>query len=291
MITVIGSLNMDLTTIVDQYPKLGETLIGKKFQTNFGGKGANQAIAAARLGGQVQMIGCVGEDTFGEEYKSHLKKEGIVTDNIKTVSSHTTGTASITIAENDNSIIVVPGANFELKPEHIHSCKNVIRDSDLVLLQLEIRMDTVETALQLASEYGVKTIVNPAPFQPIPNHWWDMITYLTPNEHEAEALMKSENFKEEYKEKLIITLGEKGCIYFENGKEVQIPASQVEVIDTTGAGDTFNGALAYFINKGLSLKDACFYAVQAASLSVTKFGAQGGMPTLKELEDFIGKCI
>jgi ribokinase len=287
MITVIGSLNIDLTTTVNRYPRLGETLLGKKFQRNFGGKGANQAIAVARLGGAVRMIGCVGDDLFGEEYISHLNKEGIIADFVEPVTHSSTGTASIFITEGDNLIVVVPGANFELTPEKIEKYREIISQSNVLLIQLEIPMDTIEKVLEIAHEFGVRVILNPAPFRSIPSHWWDIITYLTPNEHEAECLKQEESFKEEYREKLIITRGNQGLTFYQHGREIEISAPKVEVADTTGAGDTFNGALTHFLNEGYSLKEACDFAVYAASLSVTKLGAQGGMPSLQELKDFI----
>ncbi|MET3696963.1 ribokinase [Bacillus oleivorans] len=287
MITVIGSLNIDLVTSVDRYPKLGETLLGSNFQTKYGGKGANQAVAAARLGGTVRMVGCVGSDSYGDDYRSYLQNEGVLVDNVEPVTHTSTGTASITIAEGDNSIIVVPGANFALTPEVIEAKKDAIANSKVILLQLEIPMETVEKVLEIASEHKVITILNPAPFQPIPAHWWNMITYITPNEHEAAMLMESPDFKEEYKEKIIMTNGSKGVVFYQDSKEQLIPAPKVEVVDTTGAGDTFNGAFAYFLHEGKGLDEACRYAVRAASLSVTKFGAQGGMPTLEELKSFM----
>ncbi|HWO78516.1 MAG TPA: ribokinase [Bacillus sp. (in: firmicutes)] len=291
MITVIGSLNIDLVTSVERYPKLGETLLGNDFQTKYGGKGANQAVAAARLGGAVQMVGCVGSDSYGDNYRSYLKGEGILIDNVEPVTHTSTGTASITIAEGDNSIIVVPGANFALTPDVIESKKEVIANSQVILLQLEIPMETVEKVLEIAKENDVVTILNPAPFQTIPAHWWDMITYITPNEHEAAMLMESADFKQGYKEKIIMTNGSKGVVFYQDGMEQMVPAPKVEVVDTTGAGDTFNGALAYFLHEGKVLNEACRFAVGAASLSVTKFGAQGGMPTLEELKSFMGETF
>ncbi|WAA09267.1 ribokinase [Fervidibacillus albus] len=291
MITVIGSLNMDLVTTVDRFPKLGETLLGNTFQTNFGGKGANQAVAASRLGGKVQMVGCVGEDAFGRDYLSYLKKEGIIIDYVEPVTGTSTGTASIFIVEGDNSIVIVPGANFELTPRKMEALEEVIASSDVLLLQLEIPMETVNKALQIAAKHQVTTILNPAPFQPIPKDWWDWITYITPNEHEAAAMMDDDSFLDQYKEKMIITNGKNGLLYFEDGKEIQIPAPTVNAVDTTGAGDTFNGALAFFLTEGYSKKEACRLAVYAASLSVTKFGAQSGMPTKEQLDAFIESDI
>ncbi|WAA12540.1 ribokinase [Fervidibacillus halotolerans] len=287
MITVIGSLNMDLVTTVDRFPKLGETLLGNTFQTKYGGKGANQAIAASRLGGEVQMIGCVGEDAFGRDYLSHLKREGIIVEYVEPVTDSPTGTASIFIVEGDNSIVIVPGANFQLTPQKLESIEETIASSDMLLLQLEIPMETVDQALQIAAKHHIPTILNPAPFQPIPKKWWEWITYITPNEHEAAAMMADDHFQEQYKEKMIITNGKNGLLYYEEGNEIHIPAPTVKVVDTTGAGDTFNGALAYFLTEGYSKKEACQLAVYAASLSVTKLGAQGGMPTQEQLRSFI----
>ena len=287
MITVIGSLNIDLTTVVDHYPRLGETYIGNKFNKHYGGKGANQAVAIARLGGSVRMIGCVGDDSFGKEYTSYLKNENIIIDNVVPVTHSSTGTASIIIADNDNLIIVVPGANYELTPEKIEQLREVISQSSIILMQLEIPLETIEAVLQIAKEYDVKVVLNPAPFQPIPAHWWDMITHMTPNEHEAESLMQDPSFKQEYKDKLIITQGGNGITFYENGIAKTIPAPKVDVVDTTGAGDTFNGAFTYFLDEGYSLEQACQFAVRAASLSVTKMGAQSGIPTMEELTQFI----
>ncbi len=288
MITIIGSLNMDFTSIVDLYPGLGETVIGKEFHHQFGGKGANQAVAAARLGGSVHMIGRVGGDSFGKQYLSHLSEESIFFDNVEPVPHSSTGVSSVILTEEDNLIIVVPGANYELTPQDIEAYREQIENSDVVVLQLEIPMESVEKALEIASNKGVTTILNPAPYQEFPSEWWPMITYLTPNEHEAELLMKSPGFHEEYKEKLIITNGKDGIVYYKDGESIFIKAPVVEAVDTTGAGDTFNGALSYFLDEGYEFHDACYHATYAASLSVTKFGAQGGMPSLQALKQFMG---
>jgi ribokinase len=289
MITVIGSLNIDLTTVVSRYPKIGETLLGSTFETKFGGKGANQAVASARLGGSVQMIGCVGDDSFGIRYKENLRLEGIQIDHVKTIPGVSTGTASITVADGDNSIIVVPGANFSLTPEIIEEKQQVIANSSIVIIQLETPMETVEKVLEIAKAHDIVTILNPAPYQAIPAHWWDMITYITPNEHEAAQMMEDMELKEVVKEKMIMTNGKNGVVFYKDIKPYNVPAPKVVAVDTTGAGDTFNGALASFLHEGYELEEACQYAVHAASLSVTKEGAQGGMPNLEELFHFMGK--
>ncbi|WP_366514432.1 ribokinase [Paenibacillus sp.] len=286
---MIGSLNVDLTSTVERYPKMGETIIGTDFRQNFGGKGANQAVAAAKLGGSVHMIGRVGTDHFGQQYISYLKEQSVDINNVEPVTDSATGISSIVVTEGDNLIIVVPGANYELTPADIDACREQIERSNVIVLQLEIRMDTVARVLDIASDKGITTILNPAPYQDFPSDWWEKITYLTPNEHEAEMLMKSSGFRDEFMDKLIITNGKNGIVYYKNGQEVFIKAPVVQAEDTTGAGDTFNGALSYCLDQGYAFHDACYHATYAASLSVTKFGAQGGMPTLQELKQFMDR--
>lgn len=287
MITVLGSINMDLVTVTSKDPSLGETVMGEQFSTIPGGKGANQAVAAAKLGAEVQMIGRVGDDLFGKEYLTHLRNVGISTKNVKPVTDEKTGIASITVYEGDNKIIVVPGANLHVTPEVVEGCKEEILKSDWLLLQFEIPMESVEKALEIAHKGGVNVILNPAPFAHIPKHWFEMITYLTPNEYEAEelyTLYKSEpELLNRMKEKLVITKGSQGVLVFDRGKETLIPALKVTAADTTGAGDTFNGALAVALSEGRGLKSACEFAVRASGLSVTKLGAQSGMPSREEV--------
>lgn len=293
MITVLGSINMDLVTITNKDPLLGETVIGEHFSTIPGGKGANQAVAAAKLGAEVQMIGRVGDDLFGNEYLTHLRNLGISTDSVKPVTHGKTGIASITVYEGDNKIIVVPGANLQLTPKVVEEYKEEIVKSDWLLLQFEIPLESVEKALEIAHQGGVKVILNPAPFEQIPKHWFEMITYLTPNEYEAEELFSlyknDQDVLNSLKEKLVITKGAQGVLLYDGKKEVTIPALKVETVDTTGAGDTFNGALAVALSEGNDLKSACEFAVKAAALSVTKLGAQSGMPSRDEVNRLQGK--
>ncbi|AJD92867.1 ribokinase [Jeotgalibacillus malaysiensis] len=282
MITVMGSLNIDLVTITDRFPTPGETIRGSGFSTVFGGKGANQAVAAARLGGQVKMVGKVGDDLYGESYIQHLKAENINVTRVSKESDYPTGTAAITVAEGDNQIIVVSGANGAVSKTYVNeSLKDL--EKGVLLVQLEVPDESVEEAMTIAKAQGMTVILNPAPFKPIPAEWWALADYITPNEHEAAALKADQNFKDEYKVKLVITYGSRGAAFIENGVETLIPAPEVEAVDTTGAGDTFNGALAVFLDKGFELRQAVEKAVQAASLSVTAAGAQGGMPYLKDL--------
>lgn len=290
-VLVIGSINMDLVTKTSRVPKLGETLMGESFFTIPGGKGANQAVAATRLGAEVTLIGCIGEDAFGNQLKEGLTKEGIITSYVKPVTHATTGTASITLSNGDNSIIVVPGANFAVTPEYVQSFEQIIADSDILLLQLEIPLESVVEAVKIAKKHQVKVILNPAPIQALPKELLEQIDYITPNEHEQELLLSSPELTEEelkaIKAKCIVTKGSKGVMLFQDGVEKEIASFKVDVVDTTGAGDSFNGALALSLSEGMSLEEACTFANAVGALSVTKLGAQGGMPTKAEVEEFL----
>lgn len=290
-ITVIGSINMDLVTNTNQIPKVGETLLGDSFHTIPGGKGANQAVAAVRLGADVTMIGAVGNDSFGHLLVGNLINQGINTKSIMKVEDTSTGIATIIVSNGDNSIIVVPGANHHITPEVIDKHEDKIKDSNILLLQLEIPLKSVIRAVELAKKYGVRTILNPAPIQKLPIELLNMVDYLTPNEHEQALLFTSvdgtDEVLEKLKEKCIVTKGSKGVMIFKNGEEIEIPSIRVEAVDTTGAGDTFNGALATALCDGLELEQACRFANIAGAISVTKLGAQTGMPTKKQLEEFL----
>lgn len=289
-ITVIGSINMDLVTKTNQIPKVGETLLGESFFTIPGGKGANQAVAAARLGSDVTLIGCVGVDSFGSDLIKHLANQGIDIENVKPVTHQSTGIASITLSNGDNSIIVVPGANFAVTPEFVASHEDVIASSDILLLQLEIPLESVVKAAEIARKHNIMTILNPAPIQALPKSLIKMVDYLTPNEHEQELLLTSCEWsveeEMEMKRKCIVTKGSKGVSFYEDG-EIHIPSFKVKVVDTTGAGDSFNGALAYSLSNGTPLQESCRFANSVAALSVTKLGAQSGMPTLPEVREFL----
>ena len=283
-IAVVGSINMDLVTSVKKVPIAGETVMGEAFATMPGGKGANQAVAAARLGAEVSMIGCLGSDYLGDGLLEVLKKEGIRTEAVKRVEG-SSGTASIILSEGDNRIIVVPGANHEMTPQWIEENRNVIEDSDLLLVQLEIPLNSVQKALEIAKAANVKTILNPAPITKLPVEIIQLADYITPNEHEYQTL--SEEFSiDELSSRLIITMGDEGVLFYEDGKEVRIPAFNVPVRDTTGAGDTFNGALGVAICEQLGLKEAIGFANRAAALSITQIGAQNGMPTKKMIRQY-----
>ncbi|MEK4171193.1 ribokinase [Lysinibacillus sp. FSL L8-0312] len=282
MITVIGSLNMDLVVHMDTFPKQGETILGNAFQTVPGGKGANQAVAAARLGSEVAMIGCVGEDYFGKALQATLQQEQIQTDAIVTSTSSPTGIANILLYNDDNRIVVVPGANYALSPSHLEASKELIQKSQMVIIQLEIPKETTAYAIQLCKEAGVSVLLNPAPAANFDVQWMEDISYLTPNETECAEIFNEpfEQLLEKYPNKIILTRGSDGACYFDGSYPIHVPGYMTTAVDTTGAGDTFNGALAYALVEGQSLDEAVYFANIAASLSVEKFGAQGGMPTL-----------
>jgi ribokinase len=290
-ITVIGSINMDLVTSTSQIPQVGETVLGNSFHTIPGGKGANQAVASARLGADVTMIGAVGNDSFGETLMDHLTNQGINTENIIKVKDTSTGIATIILSDGDNSIIVVPGANNNMTPDVIEKHEDVILNSNILLLQLEIPLESVIRTVELAKKHGILTILNPAPIQKLPKELLEMVDYLTPNEHEQTLLFASidgtDQELEKLKEKCIVTKGAKGVTIFKNSEIIEIPSIQVETVDTTGAGDSFNGALATALCDGLAIEEACQFANVVGAISVTKLGAQTGMPTKKEVEEFL----
>ncbi|MCM3182130.1 ribokinase [Priestia megaterium] len=287
-VTVIGSSSMDLVVTSSIRPGAGETVLGESFKTVPGGKGANQAVAAARLGADVSMIGCVGEDHYGKAILENFKSNGVSVENVKPVTESDSGTAHIILAEGDNSIVVVKGANDYITPDYVEKAKEKIKEADIVLIQQEIPEETVEYVAQLCQELKVPLLLNPAPARPLKAEVIEQVSYITPNEHEAELLFEGKEKEEvlkQYPNKLFITEGKQGVRYFNGEKEVLVPSYQVETIDTTGAGDTFNAALAVALAEGMGFEKGIQFANRAASLSVTKFGAQGGMPTRKEVEE------
>ncbi|PVE66168.1 ribokinase [Priestia megaterium] len=287
-VTVIGSSSMDLVVTSNIRPGAGETVLGESFKTVPGGKGANQAVAAARLGADVSMIGCVGEDHYGKAILENFKSNGVSVENVKPVTDSDSGTAHIILAEGDNSIVVVKGANDYITPDYVEKAKGKIKEADIVLIQQEIPEETVEYVAQLCQELKVPLLLNPAPARPLKAEVIEQVSYITPNEHEAELLFEGKEKEEvlkQYPNKLFITEGKQGVRYFNGEQEVVVPSYQVETIDTTGAGDTFNAALAVALAEGMGFEKGIQFANRAASLSVTKFGAQGGMPTRKEVEE------
>ncbi len=283
---------MDMTVTADRIPKKGETLHGKTLSYIPGGKGANQAVAMARLGANVEMFGCVGDDANGKQLVEKLQQEGIITDHIGVIEGVPTGVAMITVGESDNTIVIVAGANGCVDRAYVDSITDALYESDLVVLQHEIPIDTVEYVTDLCYQKGIKVVLNPAPAMPVAPKTLEQISYLTPNEHEAKILYGDVNMDEllaQNPEKLIITLGSKGvATCLKSGETLFVPARKAVVADTTGAGDTLNGAFSVRIAEGAPIGEALLFGNVAASLSCEKFGAQGGMPTreevLKELE-------
>jgi ribokinase len=286
-IAVVGSSSMDLVVTSAKRPMAGETVLGESFITVPGGKGANQAVAAARLGAEVSMVGCVGDDVYGEIILDNLKKNHVNTKYVEPVTGSASGTAHITLSEGDNSIIVVKGANDFITPEYVEKAKKVIEESDIVLVQQEIPEETVEYLADLCNMLQKRLLLNPAPARKLSEAVIQQASFLTPNEHEFEILFDGRDRTEvltEYPNKLFITEGKNGVRYFDGHEEKVVPSFEVEAVDTTGAGDTFNAAFAVAVAEGKSFDESLLFANRAASISVTKVGAQGGMPQRVEVE-------
>lgn len=288
MVTVVGSINMDMVTVTNDFPEQGETVIGESFVTIPGGKGANQAVAAARLDADVKMIGRVGDDPFGAILKQGLQSEGIFLTNVEPVTGCASGVATIILSDLDNRIIVTPGANNHVTPEYVEKYKQDLLASDVVLVQLEIPRETVEYVIDICHTNEIPVILNPAPAQGIETRYLEKLSYLTPNETECETLF-GDHIPDELKRKLIVTQGEQGAVFYESGVEQTVPGYKMSPVDTTGAGDTFNGALAVAIAERKSIAEAIQFANAAAALSVMGFGAQGGMPSREEVHQFLEK--
>ena len=290
-VLVVGSINMDLVVAAAKFPAPGETLLGHRFSTFPGGKGANQAVAARRLGAQVAMIGCVGGDAFGRELLGLLGKEGIDCRHVRVEHGVSTGVAAITVSQAENSIVVVPGANHALSPADIDAAGQAFADADVVLCQLEIPLAAVEAAAVLAERHGKPFILNPAPAMPLPAALRGRTALLTPNEHELAVVSagSGDDWRQQlarHPGRILMTRGADGAWFARgDGRLHHQPAFMVKAVDTTGAGDTFNGALAAFW--GEDLAEMARRACAASALSVTRAGAQGGMPTAEELGRFL----
>ncbi len=299
-ICVIGSLNMDLVVNVDTMPKPGQTIIGSNFKEVPGGKGANQAVAMARLNGNVSMIGKVGEDGFGQTLINSLKNDKVDTTYIQTAKG-ATGVALITVDKNaQNSIVVSPGANFEVKEDDIDNNIEAIKNSDIVVLQLETPLNTIKYALNKAKELNKYTILNPAPAVKLDDEIIKNVDLLTPNETELEIISGVSIETEEDIQKaaqimiekgvkeLIVTLGSKGSLYINKEKSMFKKAYKVEAVDTTAAGDSYTGALAVALSQDKNIEDAMDFASKVGALSVLKEGAQSSLPTLENVKNFRG---
>jgi ribokinase len=292
-IVVVGSINMDLVTQAPRFAEPGETILGQHFRTIPGGKGANQAVAAARLGAEVALVGAVGHDAFGDQLYAGLAAEHIDLRHVQRLDDCASGTASITVATGENQIIVVPAANARVTPAHVEAARAPIERADVVLVQMEIPLETVAATLRVGQRLGVPVILNPAPAQQLPAEWLQLARYVTPNQHELAILLGAEPH-EDFRPLMqrapcpvVLTHGSAGAWYREQGEPLHQPGFAVDVVDSTGAGDTFNAALAVFLHEGVAV--AVRKACAAAALSVTRLGAQGGMPTLHEVAFFLAQ--
>lgn len=298
---VLGSINVDHVIRVPYFPKSGETLAGHSYQIAYGGKGANQAVAAARLGAKVKFIGAIGDDAIGQIMKSAFEKDAIDTSMITTIPNQSTGLAMIQVSdEGENSIVISAGANADLTAERVQIYQNEIKQADMLLMQLESPLQAVELAAKIAKSAGTKVVLNPAPAQKLSDELLGYIDMITPNETEAEILtgvkvtdvhtagQAAEIFHQKGIQTVLITLGAKGVYFSELGKQGKIIAGfKVQAVDTTAAGDTFNGGLVTALLEGKNMQDAIQFAHAAAAISVTRIGAQPAIPTKQETLVFL----
>lgn len=299
-IVVVGSTNTDMVIKADHLPAPGETILGGTFFMNPGGKGANQAVAARRLGGEVTFIAKTGNDIFGRQSLELFTGEGINTDLMIEDSSNPSGVALITIDKSaENCIVVASGANATLSPGDLEKAKDAVIDASIVLMQLEIPLETVEFVAAMAKSNNVNVILNPAPARELPDSLLQNVFIITPNEKEAEMLSgetitdlasvekAAQTIRLKGVDNVIITCGSKGAFICAGEICELVEAPVVAAVDTTAAGDVFNGALAVALSENLSLRDATSFACYAAALSVTKLGAQASAPHKKEVSEFI----
>lgn len=295
-ILVVGSSNTDMVVKADHLPSPGETILGGTFLMNPGGKGANQAVAAARLGGGVTFICKTGDDIFGRQAIQSFENEGIDISCLFSDSQHPSGVALITVDKNaENCIVVASGANAALSVADLQTNKTVIQGANIVLMQLEIPLSTVAYVAEVASQTGNTVILNPAPACKLPDALYQHITILTPNQHEAQLLtgiqvvdvdsakMAATLLTEKGVKNVIITLGKDGALVYSNLQFTHIAAEKVVAVDTTAAGDVFNGALAVAIAEGSSIEEATIFACKAAAIAVTRLGAQSSAPYRHEI--------
>ncbi|MEA2259670.1 MAG: ribokinase [Acidobacteriaceae bacterium] len=306
-IVVVGSINLDLVASVSHMPGNGETLMGEGFATYPGGKGANQAVAASRLGAEVAMVGHLGNDLFAERLREGLNEAGVNTEHVRQVDEPSGCAVILVIPQGGNSIVVIPGANYSLRPEHLEEHVELLQSATLILAQLEIPLETVERLGLLAAQLHIPFVLDPAPAQVLSKTLLESVTWLTPNESETRSILKDLGYSimEDTIDddalsivasrilaagvrNIILTLGARG-IYLA-GKDVPtslIPTYRVQVIDSTAAGDAFNGGFAYALTQGMEPLDAARFGCAVAAVSVTRVGAQPSMPTLSEVEELL----
>jgi len=280
-IGVIGSMNLDKVAKVDHIPLKGETLLAESYMETYGGKGANQAVSVAKFGGDVTMFGCVGDDSDGARTIDHMIQEGVNMDPVETIINAPTGRAFICVGEEDNTIVVISGANSYVTREYLERKQQRIEEMDIRLLQNEIPMPSIEWILEKLGDRK-QVIYNPAPYREVDMNLLKKATWITPNESEAANLLDHEEGPE-IQPKCILTRGSKGIAFMEDGHVIRVHAIKCSPVDTTGAGDTFNGALAYGLSQEWTLTKSVKFANVAGGMSTEKEGAQKGMPSLEEV--------
>lgn len=298
-IIVVGSSNTDMVVRTERFPNPGETILGGDFFMNQGGKGANQAVAAARLGGDVLFISSVGNDVFGKTALQSLKKEGVDVNHSRIDKENPSGVAVITVDQNgENNIVVAPGANGTLLPKEVQHIEHLIEENAFILMQLEIPMETVEYIVTKAAAKGTKVILNPAPAQTLSLSVLTNVYLLTPNEKEAflltgipvhdvsSAKLAAKSLNDKGVQNVIITLGAKGALALFKGEYIHVEAQKVTAVDTTAAGDVFNGALVVALNEGQPIQEALIFASHASSIAVTRLGAQSSSPYRHEIQNY-----
>jgi ribokinase len=294
-IVVVGSANTDMVVKTERIPGPGETVIGGEFIMAAGGKGANQAVAAARLGAQVTLVGCLGRDVFGDQAIAGYRQEGIDVSHMVRDAQAASGVALIFVdAQGENSIAVASGANARLTPADVERAKEAIASADVLLVQLEVPILAVQRAIELAHHAGVRVILNPAPARQIDPGLLAQVDIATPNEHEIRVVVGEEERQAAIERMLdagtgtvLVTLGSEGVLWASRDGRQRVPAFAVQAIDTTAAGDAFNGGLAYALGCGLAMAGAIRYANAVGALAVTRMGAQPSLPTKVEVDAFL----
>lgn len=298
-VVVVGSVNMDLVVRTARLPRPGETVRGREFHTIPGGKGANQAVAAARLGAHTAMVGRVGDDDFGQRLRQGLADNGVDITHLTTDLQHPSGVALIMVQDSgENSIVVAGGANTALSADDVRAAHRVIAGADVLLLQLEIPLEAVQAAVEAARAAGVRTVLDAGPPLALPQNLWRALDVISPNLVEAEALLgcsvtdpvqAAREIVARGAAASVVKSGAHGCAWADGEGAAQIPAIAVTAVDTTAAGDAFSAALGIALAEGKRLPEAARWANFAGALAVTRLGAQPAMPTRRELEDFISQ--